>query len=252
MGRPAGRGSRLPRLRGGGPGSKSRYCTPTDRYFVEQWSLSHVRSHRLRSHRHRRPRPCGVVVLAGLPRPDQPSRAIVNGVEVLEENRRRNSDLCPRSHQEERTQRVCAAEFCRFGLRGGRSAGAQIETGDAEKAARRLLEDEKLKIVWNLPRELRPKTPSKAFIEHVVIGAAAVPRGGTLVVDPIQGQPGLRVAASGPNSRVPPAAAELLVGSPSQPVDAHGIQPFYTGILTGSAGWRSAIAEGGQVIVTAS
>jgi histidine phosphotransferase ChpT len=49
-----------------------------------------------------------------------------------------------------------------------------------------------------------------------------------------------------------PATTELLIGSPSQPVDAHGIQPFYTGILARDCGLTiGGVVEGDTAVVTA-
>ena len=143
-------------------------------------------------------------------------------------------------------------QFCRLAFGAAGSAGAQIETGDAEKAARGLLEDDKIKIAWNLPRELKPKNQVKLLLNMLIVAAGAIPRGGTLTVDPIAGAAGFRITASGLNARVTPATVELLVGSPTQTVDAHGIQPFYTGILARDCGLAvTAAAEGETVVVTA-
>src|ERR1700744_2373792 len=87
-----------------------------------------------------------------------PVGAIVNGLEVLDEDKDEETrtfalDLIKKSAH------VASAklQFCRLAFGAAGSAGAQIETGDAEKAARGLLEDDKIKIAWNLPRELKPK-----------------------------------------------------------------------------------------------
>ena len=83
-----------------------------------------------------------------------------------------------------------------------------------------------------------------------MVGGGAIPRGGTLTVDAADG--GYRVTASGLNARVTAATAELLGGSPAQTVDAHAIQPFYTGILARDCGLTlSAAPEGEAVVVTA-
>jgi histidine phosphotransferase ChpT len=44
----------------------------------------------------------------------------------------------------------------------------------------------------------------------------------------------------------------LLAGTPEAPVDAHAIQPFYTGLLARSSGLGVVLsAEGEAVVVTA-
>jgi histidine phosphotransferase ChpT len=180
-----------------------------------------------------------------------PVGAIVNGLEVLEEDKDEETktfalDLIKKSAR----QASAKLQFCRLAFGAAGSAGAQIELGDAEKAARGLIEDGKTTIVWNLPRELVPKNRAKLLLNMLMVGGGAIPRGGTLTVDPLDG--GYRVTAAGLNARITPATAELLGGSPAQPVDAHAIQPLYAGILARDCGLTlSAAPEGEAVVVTA-
>ena len=63
---------------------------------------------------------------------------------------------------------------------------------------------------------------------------------------------GFVVTASGLNAKLNPTTAELLAGSPAHAVDAHAIQPLYTGILARDCGLvLSADGEGGRVAFTA-
>jgi histidine phosphotransferase ChpT len=180
-----------------------------------------------------------------------PVGAIVNGLEVLEEDKDEETktfalDLIKKSAG----QASAKLQFCRLAFGAAGSAGAQIELGDAEKTARGLIEDGKTTIVWNLPRELVPKNRAKLLLNMLMVGGGAIPRGGTLTVDPFEG--GYRVTASGLNARVTAATAELLSGSPAHPVDAHAIQPLYTGILARDCGLTvSARLDGEAVVVTA-
>lgn len=180
-----------------------------------------------------------------------PVGAIVNGLEVLEEDNDEETktfalDLIKKSAG----QASARLQFCRLAFGAAGSAGAQIELGDAEKTARGLIEDGKTTIVWNLPRELVPKNRAKLLLNMLMVGGGAIPRGGTLTVDPFEG--GYRVTASGLNARVTAATAELLSGSPTHPVDAHAIQPLYTGILARDCGLTvSALLDGEAVVVTA-
>jgi len=185
-----------------------------------------------------------------------PVGAIVNGIEVMEEDKDEETkafalDLIKKSAQ------VASAklQFCRLAFGAAGSAGAQIDLGDAEKAARGLLEDGKISLAWNLPRELLPKNRVKLLLNMLLIGATAIPRGGTLKVDAVRegdGVPGFQITASGLNARMTPNTVELLAGSPAHPVDAHGIQPLYTGILARDCGLAlTAGSEGEAVVLTA-
>jgi histidine phosphotransferase ChpT len=180
-----------------------------------------------------------------------PVGAIVNGLEVLDEDKDEETktfalDLIKKSAQ----QASAKLQFCRLAFGAAGSAGAQIELGDAEKVARGLIEDGKTTIIWNLPREFVPKNRAKLLLNMLMVTVGTIPRGGVLTVDPAEG--GYRVAATGLNARLSPVTAELLAGSPAHPVDAHAIQPVYTGILARDCGLTvSAAVEGDAVVVAA-
>lgn len=185
-----------------------------------------------------------------------PVGAIVNGIEVMEEDKNEETktfalDLIKRSAY----QASAKLQFCRLAFGAAGSAGAQIDLGDAEKAARGLIEDGKTTLTWNLPRELLAKNRVKLLMNMLLIGAGSISRGGTLTVDPVPGGEGISgfvISASGLNARLNPTIAELIAGNSAHPVDAHAIQPIYTGILARDCGLvASAEAEGGNVVLTA-
>ncbi len=80
--------------------------------------------------------------------------------------------------------------------------------------ARGFFEDDKTKLSWNLPRALLAKNRVKLLLNMLLIAGQAIPRGGTITVDPVGANEsmGFTVTAAGPNARVPPAAAALLAG----------------------------------------
>lgn len=184
-----------------------------------------------------------------------PVGAIVNGLEVLEEEKDETTkvfalDLIKKSAR----QASARLQFCRLAFGAAGSAGAQIDLGDAEKVVRGFLEDDRTRIAWNLPRELVAKNRVKLLLNMLVIAAQAVPRGGALTVDAAgEGAgSGFRVVAAGPNVRVAPAIPDLLAGSAPETVDAHAIQPFYTGLLARECGWSvSLVSEGEAAVLTA-
>ena len=169
-----------------------------------------------------------------------PVGAIVNGIEVMEEDKGEETkafalDLIKKSAY----QASAKLQFCRLAFGAAGSAGAQIDLGDAEKAARGLFEDGKITLVWNLPRELLAKNRVKLLLNMLLIAAGTISRGGTLTVDPASGAEGVIgfvVTASGLNAKLNPVTAELLAGSPAHTVDAHAIQPLYAGILARDCG----------------
>jgi len=182
-----------------------------------------------------------------------PVGAIVNGLEVLEEEKDEATkefalDLIKKS------ARTASAklQFCRIAFGAAGSAGAQIDLGDAETIARGFLEDEKTKLAWNLPRALSPKNRVKLLLNMLVIAGQAIPRGGRISVDPVGSAEsmGFKVTAVGTNAKVPQAVPALLAGEGSgEGLDAHRIQPFYAGLLARACGVKATIAMDGEAVV---
>jgi histidine phosphotransferase ChpT len=180
-----------------------------------------------------------------------PVGAIINGLEVMEEDKDEETktfalDLIKKSAN----QASAKLQFCRLAFGAAGSAGAQIELGDAEKVARGLLEDGKITLIWNLPRELVAKNRVKLLLNMLLVAGGAIPRGGTLRAEATGD--GYQVIARGLNARLAPAMVDLLAGNPAETVNAHAIQPIYTGILARDCGLAvSAKLEGDAVVVTA-
>jgi histidine phosphotransferase ChpT len=184
-----------------------------------------------------------------------PTGAIVNGLEVFEESKDDETKTFALNLIKKSARGASARlQFCRLAFGAAGSAGAQIDLGDAENVARGFIEDEKVKITWNLPRLLMPKNRVKLLLNMLVVGGQAIPRGGTLTVDPVGTGETMtfRVAAAGLNARVPQAVPGLLSGGTAgEPIDAHAIQPYYTGLLARSCGLTATMALDGEIVVVA-
>ena len=184
-----------------------------------------------------------------------PTGAIVNGLEVLEDGGDEETktfalDLIKKS------ARTASArlQFCRLAFGAAGSAGAQIDVGDAEAMARGFIEDGKITLAWNLPRVLLPKNRVKLLLNMLIIASQTIPRGGTLTVDPTGAgeSMGFRITAAGLNARIPQHVPDLLAGnSENGTVDAHAVQPFYTGLLARSCGLAVGLAAEGDAIIIA-
>ena len=184
-----------------------------------------------------------------------PIGAIVNGLEVLAEEKDEATkqfalDLITKS------SRTASAklQFCRIAFGAAGSAGAQIDLGDAETIARGFFEDDKTKLAWNPPRVLLAKNRVKLLLNMLLIAGQIIPRGGTLTVEPLgAGETmGFKVTAAGANARIPPAIPALLTAEPGgEAIDAHRIQPFYTGLLAKACGLTVGMAIEGQSVVIA-
>lgn len=184
-----------------------------------------------------------------------PVGAIVNGLEVMEDDNDQETkafamDLIKKSVK----QASAKLQFCRLAFGAAGSAGAQIDLGDAEKVARGFLEDDKTSIAWNLPRLYMAKNRVKLLLNMLLIAGQSIPRGGKLVVDPVgEGDAmGFRISATGGYAKVPQAVPELLAGgSHDGSVDAHAVQPYYTGLLARDCGLTVGAASEGDAIVVA-
>ena len=177
-----------------------------------------------------------------------PVGAIVNGLEVLEEDKDESMrefalDLIRKSAHTASAR----LQFCRLAFGAAGSAGAAIDTGDAEKVARGLIADDRTKLIWEAPRAYMPKNKVKLALNLCLIAAACIPRGGVMHVI-IEGEADdirMSVAVKGPNLKLASHVADLLEGrSESGVVDAHGIQPYFTGLVARSSGM------GVQVVAT--
>ena len=185
-----------------------------------------------------------------------PVGAIVNGLEVLEDEKDEDmrgfaQDLIRKSAQ----QASARLQFARIAFGAAGSAGALIDTGDAEQVARGFIQDERTSLTWTAPRVLLPKNQVKLLLNLLMIAGTAIPRGGvialTMTADGEQGR--FKIVAKGINARIPPHLPHLLAGEPENgTVDAHAIQPFYTGLIARAAKMTIDLAiEGDEVTIDA-
>ena len=184
-----------------------------------------------------------------------PSGAIVNGLEVLEESKDEETknfalDLIKKSAKTASAR----LQFCRIAFGAAGSASAQVDLGDAQNVARGFIEDDKVKLLWNLPSALLPKNRVKLLLNMILVAAQSIPRGGIVAVegDGLPEAMTFKISARGLNARVPHAVPALLAGFPERGVvDAHAIQPFYAGLLGRASGLAVSIEADGEAIVVA-
>jgi histidine phosphotransferase ChpT len=164
-----------------------------------------------------------------------PVGAIVNGLEVLEdetdpEMRNFALELIKKSANTASAR----LQFCRLAFGAAGSAGASIDTGDAEKVARNLFVDDRTRLEWNAARVLMPKNKVKLVLNMCLIAAATIPRGGVITVSiaDADGHTEMSVNTKGPHLRLADHVPALMAGEPHiEHVDAHGVQAFYTGLI---------------------
>lgn len=184
-----------------------------------------------------------------------PVGAIANGLEMLEdekdpEMRAMALDLVKKSSAKASAQ----LQFCRLAFGAAGSAGADIDSGDAQNVANGLLVDDRTKIEWNVARAYMPKNKVKLLLNMCLIASKAIPRGGllTVTVTGTGSETSARIEAAGPNLRLAHGVAQMLSGAPEGPVDAHSIQPYYAALVAKAAGMQvSARTENDKVVLEA-
>src|SRR4051795_1354384 len=115
-----------------------------------------------------------------------PVGAVVNGIEVMEDDADEQTkafaiELIKKSANPA-SKRL---QFCRIAFGAAGSAGSSIDLGDAEGVARGVMEDDKTKLAWNLPRVLLPKNRVKLLLTLLLLAGGTTPRGGSLAVEPV-------------------------------------------------------------------
>ncbi len=185
-----------------------------------------------------------------------PVGAIINGLEVLEDEKEGEMreialDLIKKSA----ASASARLQFCRLAYGAAGSAGASIDTGDAENVTRGLIGNERTKLAWNAARQYAPKNKVKLVLNLCLIALAVIPRGGIIKVDLTGEGEALeaKVEANGANARLAHGIAALIAGEPEGgAVDAHSIQAYYTGLVARSCGLDvSVTAEAESVVLEA-
>ena len=99
-----------------------------------------------------------------------PVGAVVNGIEVMEDDADEQTKVFAiELIKKSATTASARLQFCRLAFGAAGSAGAAIDTGDAERVARGMMEDDKTKLNWNLPRVLLPKNRVKLLLNLLVL-----------------------------------------------------------------------------------
>jgi histidine phosphotransferase ChpT len=181
-----------------------------------------------------------------------PVGAIVNGLEVMDDSKDEETKVFAMDLIKKSVKTASARlQFCRLAFGAAGSAGAQIDTGDAENVSRGFLEDDKTKLSWSLPRALLAKNRVKLLLNMLVIAGQIIPRGGTLTVEPVGtgDAMGFKVTAAGANAKIPEKIPPLLAAPDPAGIDAHAIQPYYTGLLAKNCGLAVTLAPSGDAVV---
>lgn len=173
-----------------------------------------------------------------------PVGAIVNGLEVLEEE----DDDEMREHAllliaKSALQASAKLQFARLAFGASGSAGAEIELSDAHRAAQALLEGGRTQLTWDAKPASLHKTKLKLLMNVVQFATGAIPRGGELAVTVEDNDGGMRVVASGDRARIPEHAG-LATGTPTtDQLESRAVQPYLIGLLCKALGARVSVDQ---------
>lgn len=159
-----------------------------------------------------------------------PLGAVVNGMEVLEDERdpamREDAIKLVTMSADQALARI---QFMRIAFGAAGSAGAELDLGEIGRLIQGLLEGGKVQLQWNVPRLYWAKDWAKLLMNATLLAVDCLPRGGMVTVeagsDPAA--PGFHIRAQGMNARVTEDMDRALRGE-AVTVDARHVQPFLT------------------------
>jgi histidine phosphotransferase ChpT len=160
-----------------------------------------------------------------------PVGAVVNGLEVLEEER----DAAMRADALKLVTSSAALaaarlQFARIAFGAAGSAGAELDLNEVGRTVCGLLEGGKTEVQWEAAAVNWPKDWAKLLMNSSLLAADCLPRGGrvrvTTTTEP--SIPGFLVRATGQGARVHEDVEKALHGEHTGSLDGRSIQPFLT------------------------
>jgi histidine phosphotransferase ChpT len=179
-----------------------------------------------------------------------PLGAVVNGLEVLEDER----DAAMRADAlkivaSSAAQALARIQFMRIAFGAAGSAGAELDLGEIGRLVTGLFSGSKITLEWEAVSAHWPKDWAKLLMNATLLGADCLPRGGTVKVrtSEVGAAPSFNIRATSPHARVLEEVEKAVRGDANsgQP-DARGVQPFLTHKLARSlnAGLTMTASEG--------
>ncbi len=160
-----------------------------------------------------------------------PLGAVVNGLEVLEDER----DAAMRADAlkivtSSAAQALARLQFMRIAFGAAGSAGAELDLGEVHRLIAGIVGGGRTTLDWEPPHVNWPKDWAKLLMNATLIAVDCLPRGGTVRIEANAEAPGFKVTATGQGARVSEDIDRALRGDLSEP-DARGVQPVLTSRL---------------------
>jgi histidine phosphotransferase ChpT len=160
-----------------------------------------------------------------------PVGAVVNGLEVLEDERdanmRADALKLVTSSAEQAAARL---QFARIAYGAAGSAGAELDLSEVGRNLQNLVRGGKVQIDWQAAQLNWPKDWAKLLMNATLLAVDSLPRGGEVTVETTAdaGTPGFTVRAKGQNARMLEEVQKAAMGEPSAPLDGRSIQAYLT------------------------
>jgi histidine phosphotransferase ChpT len=185
-----------------------------------------------------------------------PLGAVVNGMEVLEDERdadmRADAIRLVTSSAEQALARI---QFMRIAFGAAGSAGAELDLAEIGRLITGLLAGGKTSLKWETGPAYWAKDWAKLIMNASLLAADCLPRGGTVTVriGPDPSVPSFHIRGEGTHIRVAEDVQRLLRGEATLgAVDARGVQPFLTHKLSRTVNAGLVLTQGdGFVELTA-
>ena len=165
-----------------------------------------------------------------------PLGAVVNGMEVLEDER----DPAMRADAIKLVtmsadQALARIQFMRIAFGAAGSAGAELDLGEIGRLVSGLLAGGKTVLQWEAGAAYWPKDWAKLLMNATLLAADCLPRGGVVTVDTgaDTATPSFHIRAQGNHARLTEEVVQALAGEAVN-VDARHVQPFLTHKLSRS------------------
>jgi histidine phosphotransferase ChpT len=160
-----------------------------------------------------------------------PVGAVVNGLEVLEDERdanmRADALKLVTSSAEQATARL---QFARIAFGAAGSAGAELDLNEVGRTVQGLVRGGKVEVDWQAGSLNWPKDWAKLLMNATLLASDSLPRGGHIKVETSMdpAAPGFTVRATGQNARILEEVEKAARGEPVYPIDGRSIQAFLT------------------------
>ena len=160
-----------------------------------------------------------------------PVGAVVNGLEVLEDERdagmRADALKLVASSAEQAAARL---QFARLAFGAAGSAGATLDLTEVGRVVLGLVEGSKTSVAWNAAPLNWPKDWAKLLMNATLLAADCLPRGGAVRVETASDPetPSFRIVAEGTNARILEDVERAARGENGGALDGRSIQAYLT------------------------